>query len=72
MKFYTNDKLACAHNDGSMTFWNVKDKILFQNSIKVYNEPVNSLTVSPNLIVSATSSNKIGIHSNLDNPNQVS
>jgi WD repeat-containing protein 81 len=39
--------------------------------LKVYNDPVSCLVVNENQIISGTTSNKIGIHSNIDKQNQV-
>ena len=71
LKFFTNDQFACTYNDGSISISCIKEKVTSQNIIKVYNEPVPYLTVTDNQLITATSSNKIGIHSNIDKPNQV-
>ena len=39
--------------------------------IIVYNEPVPFLNINENQLIAATNSNKIGIHSNIDKPQQV-
>jgi hypothetical protein len=49
----------------------MKEKVYLQNNIKVYSEPVPFLTVNQDQIITSTSSNKVGIHSNIENQNQV-
>jgi hypothetical protein len=39
--------------------------------ISVYNDPVSCLVVNENQVISGTTSNRIGIHSNIDKQNQV-
>lgn len=71
LKFYSNDKFLCSYSDGTITLSSIKDKVQVQNLIKCYNEPVPFISVNHNQLITSTSSNKIGIHSNIDKANQV-
>ncbi|CAF0855447.1 unnamed protein product [Brachionus calyciflorus] len=71
LKFFTSDKFICSYNDGSIAISSIKDKVQVQNIIKVYNEPVPFMSVNQNQLITATGSNKIGIHSNIEKASQM-
>ena len=46
-------------------------RIINNKNFKVHNDPVTCLVVNENQFISGTTSNRIGIHSNIDKHNQV-
>lgn len=71
MKILTDDQYVTTYNDGTIAIGSIKDKGQLKNVIKVWNEPVPFLTINDNQLITSTSSNKIGIHSNVDKPSQI-
>jgi hypothetical protein len=73
LKFFNRDRFICTYHDGSMALCsstNLKVKLL--NLFKVYNDPVTCICINDHSqMISGTSSNKIGIHSNIDKLNQI-
>lgn len=67
-KFYAPSQLVCTYQDGSIGLYTVKEKISSKNFLKAYSEPIVCLSTTENQLITSTSSNKIGIHSNVNDP----
>jgi WD repeat-containing protein 81 len=73
LKFFNRDRFICTYIDGSMALCSsANSKVKLLNLLKVYSDPVTCICVNDNhQMISGTSSNKIGIHSNIDKLNQI-
>ncbi len=66
MKTLTDDLYVVTYSDGTIAIGSIKEKGQLKNVIKVWNEPVPFLTINEGQLIASTSSNKIGIHSDIE------
>lgn len=65
-KFLASNQFVSTYNDGTIVFCSIRDKIYLKQMLKSYSEPIACMSVTENQLITATSSNKIGVHSNID------
>ena len=72
LKVLSDDQYVTTYNDGTIAIGSIRDKGQLKNVIKDWNEPVPFLTINHNQLITGPSSNKIGIHSNVNKSGQIS
>jgi len=65
-KFYGQQQFVTTYNDGSIGFSLIKEKCHLKKLTKNYSEPVAFMSSTDQQLITSTSSNKIGIHSNIN------